>query len=221
MENMPHRDCWKQPRAKSLSVQKPEGSCSGCSKVLLQEMFPHQQVRPMTSWLDLLQPRLPLPQPWSCVPGCKRGRSRPWDRALPARRWQIDLCRPSAVCLQAACRVAMQRESRWGREHTLVMAAPGAALSPGHWHWLPAEHLLFPGSLSLERHARVSHRSRDPGQSKSGEGPMLPLSLQLAPSLSGWKEVQDHAVSHSWQDFCSAPGQPHRGGPGNVFTFAA
>ena len=64
--------------------------------------------------------------------------------------------------LQAACGAVVQRESRWGREHALVVAAPGAALWLGHGHQLPSEQLLFPGSLGLEVRLGVSHGSRDP-----------------------------------------------------------
>lgn len=141
---MPH---WGTKSKISACSDEPDDSCSGCNKVVLREMLPQQKIRPAINWLG-------LPQPWSCMSGCKRDWRTLWGHSvlyLPGmtNRHSGML----ASCLQAACTVVLWRESRRGRERTLVVATPGAALSLGTDS--PAGQFLFPGSVGLEVRLRV------------------------------------------------------------------
>lgn len=86
----------------SACSDEPERCCFGCSKVLLQKMFPHHQVRPMSSWLDLLLPRFLLPQLGSCMPGWKPGFPQSSSSSLGVWAWGEPQSRSqeSRSCLQ-------------------------------------------------------------------------------------------------------------------------
>lgn len=127
---------WGTKSKISACWDEPEDFCSGCNKVFLQEMLPQQRVRPVTSWLG-------LPQPWSCLSGCKRGWRTPRGHVvlyLPGHDKQAwrDVGQLSAGCLHSGH--AERRQMRPGGH-------PGCGYSRGSsvaGHQLPCRASPLP-----------------------------------------------------------------------------